>query len=105
MTQGSHLIKRGIRINCISPGPTETPMMPHFEANASPHFIDVFTEPIGRRSTPAEQALPLIFLNSDAATYVNGHNLNVDAGFVGGVTTGQIDLQASLARAAEMSKA
>jgi len=61
--------------------------------------IDVFTLPIDRRSTPAEQAYPLIFLNSDAASFVNGHVLNVDGGFVGGVLTGQIDVGGSVAKA------
>lgn len=98
MAMGSQFIKQGVRINCICPGPTDTPMMPDFEKVATAKLVDVFTTPIGRRSTPAEQAYPLIFLNSDAATYINGHALNVDGGFVGGVTSGQIDIQALLAQ-------
>jgi NAD(P)-dependent dehydrogenase (short-subunit alcohol dehydrogenase family) len=94
MLMGGRLIKQGVRINCICPGPTETPMMPAFESYASAKMIDVFTAPSGRRSRPEEQARPLIFLNSDAASYVNGHVLNVDGGFVGAFATGQIDLPA-----------
>lgn len=99
MLMGTITIKQGVRINCIAPGPTETPMMPDFEATASAKVIDVFIQPIGRRSKAAEQANPLIFLNSDAASFINGHILNVDGGFVGGVMTGQIDVQASIANA------
>jgi NAD(P)-dependent dehydrogenase (short-subunit alcohol dehydrogenase family) len=99
MLMGTITIKQGVRINCIAPGPTETPMMPDFEATASAKIIDVFIQPIGRRSKAAEQAYPLIFLNSDAASFINGHILNVDGGFVGGVMTGQIDIQGSIEKA------
>lgn len=99
MLMGTITIKRGVRINCIAPGPTETPMMGDFEIAASAPVIDVFIQPIDRRSKPAEQAYPLIFLNSDAASYINGHILNVDGGFVGGVMTGQIDIQGSIEKA------
>jgi len=99
MMMGSRTIKQGVRINCICPGPTETPMMPDFEKVAGAAIVDVYTLPIGRRSTPAEQAYPLIFLNSDAASYVNGHVFNVDGGFVGAVMTGQLDLRAAAAKA------
>lgn len=99
MLMGTKTIQQGVRINCICPGPTQTPMMGEFEKAAGPKVIDVFTLPIDRRSTPAEQAYPLIFLNSDAASFVNGHVLNVDGGFVGGVLTGQIDIRSSVAQA------
>lgn len=92
MERGTELIDRGIRINCTSPGPTVTPMMPSFEADTGAEVVDVFTVPIRRRARPEEQAGPLAFLNSDAASYVNGHNLSVDGGFTGGVTVGRIDL-------------
>jgi len=90
----SKLIKRGIRINCTLPAPTQTPMMDHFESATASEVLDTFIQPIGRRATPDEQASPLLFLNSDAARYVNGVVLPVDGGFMGGVTTGQVDLSA-----------
>lgn len=99
MYMGTQTIKQGVRINCICPGPTETPMMPDFEKGASAAIINVFIQPINRRSKPEEQAYPLIFLCSDAASFINGHVFNVDGGFVGGVMSGQIDVQASLAKA------
>jgi NAD(P)-dependent dehydrogenase (short-subunit alcohol dehydrogenase family) len=55
-------------------------------------MVDAFTRPINRRSRPEEQAYPLVFLNSDAASYVNGVALPVDGGFMGAVATGQVDL-------------
>ena len=96
MLSGAHLIKRGIRINCTLPGPTQTPMMAEFESATERRVIDAATQPINRRSTPDEQAGPLVFLNSDAATYVNGVALPVDGGFLGGVATGQVDMSAMM---------
>jgi NAD(P)-dependent dehydrogenase (short-subunit alcohol dehydrogenase family) len=94
MLTSAQLIKRGIRINCTMPGPTQTPMMNHFEAATQASVLDAFIQPINRRSTPEEQAGPLVFLNSVAASYVNGVALPVDGGFMGAMATGQIDLSA-----------
>jgi NAD(P)-dependent dehydrogenase (short-subunit alcohol dehydrogenase family) len=82
------LAGKGIRINCISPGPTDTPMMPDFPQAV----IARYPIPLGRHSRPEEQAYPLIFLNSRAASYVTGENLITDGGTIAGVVTGQIDL-------------
>ena len=97
----THLIKRGIRINCTMPGPTQTPMMAQFEQATAASVLEAAAQPINRRSTPDEQAGPLVFLNSDAASYINGVALPVDGGFLGGVATGQIDLSAMMAGAAK----
>ncbi len=100
MMTSTHLIKRGIRINCTMPGPTQTPMMAQFEAATAASVLDAAAQPIDRRSTPEEQAAPLVFLNSDAASYINGVAMPIDGGFLGGVATGQIDLKAMMANAA-----
>ena len=94
MMRSASLIKKGIRLNCILPGPTQTPMMPDFEKAAPKAVIDAACQPIDRYATPAEQAGPMVFLNSALATYVNGVPLPVDGGFTGGITTGQIDMSA-----------
>jgi NAD(P)-dependent dehydrogenase (short-subunit alcohol dehydrogenase family) len=86
------LIKRGVRMNCTLPGPTSTPFMEQQSTITPDAAIDAFTQPINRRSRPEEQAHPLVFLNSDAASYINGVALPVDGGFVGAVATGGIDL-------------
>ncbi len=90
----AHVIKRGIRMNCTLPGPTQTPMMSHFEAATDVKIIDAVTQPINRRSTPQEQAAALVFLNSQVASYINGVALPVDGGFLGAVATGQVDMGA-----------
>ncbi len=93
------LIKKGIRINCTMPGPTQTPMMSHFESATKASVLDAAMQPINRRSTPDEQAGPLLFLNSAAASYINGVALPVDGGFLGGLATGQIDPRSLMANA------
>jgi NAD(P)-dependent dehydrogenase (short-subunit alcohol dehydrogenase family) len=85
------LAKHGIRINTISPGPTQTPMMPAFEAYVGKDFMEKFPIPLGRRSTPEEQAYPLIYLNSKAASFVTGENIVTDGGTMGAIFTGNID--------------
>jgi NAD(P)-dependent dehydrogenase (short-subunit alcohol dehydrogenase family) len=92
MFMGAQLIKKGIRINCTLPGPTQTPMMNSFESATPVAVIDSAAQPINRRATPEEQAGPLVFLNSDQASYVNGVVFPVDGGFMGALATGQVDL-------------
>ncbi len=86
------LAPRGIRVNCTAPGPTQTPMMPSFEAYMGKDFMDRFPKPLGgRNSTPEEQAHVVVFLNSEAATYITGANIYADGGFSAGMLTGRLD--------------
>jgi NAD(P)-dependent dehydrogenase (short-subunit alcohol dehydrogenase family) len=98
---GAHLIKKGIRINCTLPSPTQTPMMADFEAQSGKDVVEAATQPMGRYSTPYEQAAPLVWLNSQFATIVNGVVLPVDGGFMGGIPTGQVDLSRMMKRSAD----
>ena len=100
MMFAARTIKQGVRLNCTLPGPTQTPMMKEFESATQKSIIDAATQPINRRSTPEEQAGPLVFLNSDAASYVNGVAFPVDGGFLGGIATGQIDPRSLMGSAA-----
>jgi NAD(P)-dependent dehydrogenase (short-subunit alcohol dehydrogenase family) len=97
MVQSARLIRRGIRINCTMPGPTQTPMVTRFEESNSAALIDACTTPIDRKAGPEEQALPLLFLNSEDASYVNGVALAIDGGFGSAMATGQIDTDAFVA--------
>lgn len=81
-TQAHHLLKQGIRINAICPGPTETPLA---KANAEMWlgFGSDWRDEVGiDASTPLEQAYPLLFLCSPAAQAVNGITLITDEGYV-----------------------
>jgi NAD(P)-dependent dehydrogenase (short-subunit alcohol dehydrogenase family) len=86
----SLLSEHGIRLNCSNPGPTDTAMMPAFEAQAGKELIDAFVGPSGRRSSAEEQAWPLLFLNSPRSSYVAGEAFHVDAGFLAAMVTGQL---------------
>ena len=75
------LLKKGIRINAILPGPTDTPLA---QANADTWltFGADYREVVGiEPSTPLEQAYPLVFLCSDAAASITGGVLVSDAGY------------------------
>jgi NAD(P)-dependent dehydrogenase (short-subunit alcohol dehydrogenase family) len=85
------LAAQGIRINCLNPGPTDTPMMPEFEKAVGKDYMDSFPVPLGRHAIAEEQAWPLVFLNSPRASFVTGLQLDADGGFRAGLFTGQID--------------
>lgn len=75
------LAPKGIRINCINPGPTETAMMPAFQDFAGKEIVDQSVGPVGRYSTPEEQAWPLVCLGSPRLSYVGGSVLSTDGGW------------------------
>lgn len=70
----------GIRVNCVAPGPVETAMA------AQVHSADIRTSyqdaiPLARYGTTREIADAVVFLCSDAASFINGQVLAVDGGF------------------------
>jgi NAD(P)-dependent dehydrogenase (short-subunit alcohol dehydrogenase family) len=84
--RSSRLIREhGIRVNCTNPGSVETPMMDVFRGL----IPDPPGGPIGRLSTPEEQAWPLLVLNSPRFAYVTGQSFLIDGGLFGAVLTGQ----------------
>ncbi len=86
------LLDSGVRMNCISPGPVDSPMMVDFRQALGDKTIDWTAEQAcGRLGRPDEMAGPLVFLNSDEASYVSGHNLIADAGFTPALTLGAVD--------------
>ncbi|MDA4107003.1 SDR family oxidoreductase [Mycolicibacterium holsaticum] len=96
--------RRGIRINCINPGPTETAMMPAFQDLMGKDTVDQAVGPVGRYSTPEEQAWPLVCLGSPRFSYVGGEVLWTDGGWNGAMTMGRHQAQWADTAAAEMSK-
>ena len=85
-------IRRGVRTNSVCPSPIDTPLLVDFRKTMTDKLIDWnVSETNGRLVTAREVATVLAFLGSDAAAYVNGVNLLVDAGFTAAMTTGQVD--------------
>jgi NAD(P)-dependent dehydrogenase (short-subunit alcohol dehydrogenase family) len=82
---------RGIRINTTGPGPTMTPLMaatPIWQSFEDPEF---HTKMQREGSTPEEQAYPLAFRCSDAASSINGQYLVVDCGYTAGGQLGTME--------------
>jgi NAD(P)-dependent dehydrogenase (short-subunit alcohol dehydrogenase family) len=92
------LLGRGIRLNAICPGPTDTPLA---RANAEVWLgmgAD-FHEATGTEpSTPLEQAYPLVFLCSDAASAITGLTLISDQGWASAGVTGAFPPAAQMAK-------
>ncbi len=71
---------RGIRVNCVAPGPVDTAMSKLVHSVAiRQDYHDVI--PLDRYGTPAEIAEAVAFLCSPQAAYINGQTLAVDGGF------------------------
>ena len=73
-----HLAKRGIRVNSISPGP-----FPNLNVQKNQDFISKLEKktPIGRIGQPHEMKGVIVFLASNASSYVTGENIHVDGGW------------------------
>jgi NAD(P)-dependent dehydrogenase (short-subunit alcohol dehydrogenase family) len=72
----------GIRVNCVCPGYIETPMTAELRADPVRSASMLAREPIGRLGTPQEVAETVAWLSSDAASFVTGHAMVVDGGYV-----------------------
>ncbi|HEX4358858.1 MAG TPA: glucose 1-dehydrogenase [Pseudonocardia sp.] len=75
--------RKGIRVNAVCPGTTRTQMNEQ-RAESSPAMAKAMTDitPMRRLAEPAEIADSVVWLCSDAASFVNGHALPVDGGAV-----------------------
>jgi len=71
----------GITVNALSPGATDTPLN---QVAYTPEVRRNYNEriPLGHIASAEEVADAIVFLASDAARYVNGHELVVDGGFI-----------------------
>ena len=73
--------KANIRVNAVCPGIIETPMMDRFSGGTPEGRARVIAqEPVGRMGRPEEIAAAVVWLCSDAATFVVGHAMVIDGG-------------------------
>jgi NAD(P)-dependent dehydrogenase (short-subunit alcohol dehydrogenase family) len=82
----------GIRVNCVSPGFTSTPMLERYlDGQDDPDAARGFTarlHPLGRLGEPRDLADAFVYLASDEARWVTGTNLTVDGGLTSGIWGG-----------------
>jgi len=81
------LVAQGIRVNMVSPGPTETPIIyrnPGMDEKAADALrqMMIANTPMKRMGTPEEIARAVLFLSSDEASFITGVDLFVDGGVI-----------------------
>jgi NAD(P)-dependent dehydrogenase (short-subunit alcohol dehydrogenase family) len=74
----------GIACNAVAPGVVETPLTAHYFEDPGRREAIVAATPMARWAQPEEIAGPVVFLCSDAASFVSGHTLVVDGGWTAG---------------------
>lgn len=75
-----------IRVNAICPGLVDTPFVEYLPAAALERLM--FGTPMTRLAQPEEVANAVLWLSSDAASYVTGHAMSIDGGVtIGGIGT------------------
>lgn len=69
-----------INVNCVAPGPTETPMTSVWGSEINKNLKNSI--PLKRFAKPVEIAEAILFLASDKSNYITGETLNVNGGFL-----------------------
>jgi NAD(P)-dependent dehydrogenase (short-subunit alcohol dehydrogenase family) len=73
---------QGIRVNCVAPGRTLTPINQHLLQDPENYAEALKRIPLGRFGDTRDIANAFAFLASDAAAYITGHTLVVDGGWI-----------------------
>lgn len=75
--------KAGIRVNAVCPGFIETPLLHQTEVGSNAQILQAIANmhPVGRLGTPEEIANMVLWLCSDAASFVTGATMIVDGGY------------------------
>ena len=76
--------KQGIRVNAVAPAAIETDMMNRFTGGGNEEALNYMRSlhPVGRLGRAEEIANPVLFLASDAASFITGVSLNIDGGLL-----------------------
>ncbi|WP_338421890.1 SDR family oxidoreductase [Nostoc flagelliforme] len=74
---------QGVRVNAVSPGLIQTEMLDR-TVQTNTELMEYFktTLPMGRIGTPQEVVNAVLWLCSDASSFVTGHSLTVDGGYI-----------------------
>lgn len=93
MAQGG--ISGGYRVNCVSPGPIETPLLPQFESLMGKAQSDWMSAQTGRAASPEDIAEVVDLLLTGACGWLNGVDIPVDGGYTAGIDAAWIDFAES----------
>ena len=74
--------QEGVSVNCVCPGYIATPMTAQGMQDPERMARMIASEPVGRMGQPEEVAEAVVWLCSDAASFVTGHTMTVDGGYV-----------------------
>jgi NAD(P)-dependent dehydrogenase (short-subunit alcohol dehydrogenase family) len=75
--------QKNIRVNCVNPGVINTPMVARLVDSGGMNESDLTRgEPVGRMGKPEEIGEGVIWLLSDASSFVTGHSLVIDGGWI-----------------------
>lgn len=74
----------GVRVNAVAPGPTDTGMLDRFTGTPENKAALAAKVPLGRIGKPEDVARAIVFLASDAASFVTGQIISVDGGKTAG---------------------
>ncbi|MGR8919941.1 MAG: coniferyl-alcohol dehydrogenase [Gammaproteobacteria bacterium] len=92
MLLAGRALERGVRANCVSPGPVATPLLPDFKDQAGAGQLDWVIDSIGgKAASPDDIASVIEFLATGPSAFVNGCDLTIDRGFSAGLAMGWID--------------
>lgn len=72
----------GVRVNCVAPGPTRTPMLAELLAQPDRRAAIHARVPLGRPAEPAEIAGAVVFLLSADSRFMTGATVTVDGGYL-----------------------
>ena len=82
-TAALEFAQKNIRVNCVCPGLINTPMVARMVDSGGMNEQEFLAaEPMGRMGKPEEIGEGVVWLLSEAASFVTGHSMSIDGGFV-----------------------
>jgi NAD(P)-dependent dehydrogenase (short-subunit alcohol dehydrogenase family) len=87
--------ERRIRLNTVSPGPVETPILGDFEQSMGKEMLDGVRDLLGRHATTADIAPVIEAVSGPDFGWMTGQDIQVDAGFAAALMSGALALPAS----------
>lgn len=79
----------GVRVNTVSPGPVETPILADFERSMGKDVLETVRRTVGRHGK-VDDIVPVIdFLGSPGADWITGQDVQADGGFINSMVAGE----------------